>query len=491
MSGTLSRPLNQSRVLLSHHWPLSRQRPQMFSADEYYLTRDPDAVHPRAVQMPPAQEFDMADALARLPAGWEPEVFIAKVDGYFYFTPRNLAALRCPKILILGDTQHGPASLSMLLRYIQAEPYDIYITDHKRHHLWYFHEAGLRELYWLPGLISLKPPAKDFLQQPFQQAELNQLDWSNATNLIGQIGDMHPRRQRVAEALRAHGLEAFHVGGLPQQDSLKAYALSQASLNISLNGDLNCRVLEIIAAGGLLFSDRLSEAAGLELLLEDGKDYVGFSSIDELWEKLQFYKQNPALAQACRESGAQRYQNEYRPELMQLQLERIINQQAVEPRYSLQSLVRLRHCQGKTPLSWERLRLYEVVQELHRQWEQVSLVLDMRLGMIAAEDFLDLPRLQLCLLQSQQRNLSAFRSYLQASGQQARVHFSEHEIPGDCNVLVIAQCSTNLLAHLVNQRLVLISNDVQGWESCLAADQRWQPYWRNLGSGWFMIDFTQ
>ena len=73
---------------------------------------------------------------------------------------------------------------------------------------------------------------------------------------------------------------------MPQADSFKAFTLSNISLNISLNGDLNLRNFEILSAKSFLLTDKLSDESGLSLLLENGKDYESYSSIDELIEKL-------------------------------------------------------------------------------------------------------------------------------------------------------------------------------------------------------------
>ncbi len=97
---------------------------------------------------------------------WKPDIFIAKVDSFFNVVPRNIQALDCIKILILGDTQHGIKPLEKMIEYAQSEPYDFYISDHKRHHLWYYHLAKIKNLFWLPGLF-LNPPSGNLTTQNF------------------------------------------------------------------------------------------------------------------------------------------------------------------------------------------------------------------------------------------------------------------------------------------------------------------------------------
>jgi len=79
-----------------------------------------------------------------------------------------------PKILILGDTQHGVKPLERMIEYAKSEEYDFYITDHKRHHLWYYYLARIPNLYWLPGLF-LNPPQGDLKSLTLRILPLNQI----------------------------------------------------------------------------------------------------------------------------------------------------------------------------------------------------------------------------------------------------------------------------------------------------------------------------
>ena len=93
--------------------------------------------HPKVINVPFGAQIKMDQVLQKL-RNWEPDLFIAKVDAYQNIVPIHIDALQCPKILILGDTQHGEEPLQRMLKYAQQEKYDFYITDHKKHHLWYY-----------------------------------------------------------------------------------------------------------------------------------------------------------------------------------------------------------------------------------------------------------------------------------------------------------------------------------------------------------------
>lgn len=58
-----------------------------------------------------------------------------------------------------------------MIEYAKSEKYDFYITDHKRHHLWYYYLARIPNLYWLPGLF-LNPPQGDLKTIDFEDSTI-------------------------------------------------------------------------------------------------------------------------------------------------------------------------------------------------------------------------------------------------------------------------------------------------------------------------------
>src|SRR5215467_9325982 len=52
-------------------------------------------------------EYDAADYIATLPAPFnDPTLIICNYAAGCRSTPRNLASVKCPKVLLLGDTHH-------------------------------------------------------------------------------------------------------------------------------------------------------------------------------------------------------------------------------------------------------------------------------------------------------------------------------------------------------------------------------------------------
>jgi len=328
--------------------------------------------------------YDLAAVAARLPAAQRPELIVIKADATNRNWPRNLQAFSCPKVLILGDTQHLTEPLRRLLDYAQAERFDFILSDHDRHHLHFFRKAGFRNVHWLPCLT----------WRPYWR-EVPQTASGHHLVFVGQTGRFHPYRTWLLGELRRRGLP-LQVQRLPQERAADAYAAAAAALNCSLNGDLNLRVMEILGAGGLLLTDRLSAAAGLDRLLRDGEDYAAYGSPDELEEKARYFLAEPEAALAMRRKGRARAAADYGPEAMIAAFYDLVFDGRERDAFRLDDEVR--HQAPALPRASliARAAVYELVQDFHRSAASVTAFLpDDDAGRAAALDLSDLVRLRL------------------------------------------------------------------------------------------------
>lgn len=244
----------------------------------------------------PKGGYDLAAVAARLPADQQPDVVACLVDSSRASLPRNLAAFRCPKVLLVADTHHLSSPLLTLLRYASTERYDRVVLLYDRHHAAFFRTAGVGPLYWFPGLTF--PHEDAVLAAPAANAPR-----CPDIAFVGQAGRHHPRRARLLDALTDAGLP-LRQRPLAQREALAHYGGSLLGFNASLNGDLNLRVFEILAAGGLLITDRLAPDSGLDLLLADGRDCVLYGSPGELVEKVAHHLAHPQAAAGLAAAGA-------------------------------------------------------------------------------------------------------------------------------------------------------------------------------------------
>ena len=362
-------------------------RQPLFSSEEIFCGPDTDArAAAGRVQAlrTPAGSFDVRDVLRALPASQQPEIVIVKADATGRNFPRNLAALRCPKVLLVGDTHHMAQPLSTVIEYARSEPFDFIIFDHTRHHARFFAEAGVHPLYWLPAVDY------GYVERQISAAPTHPLTF------VGQVGHHHPWRRAVLAHVKAAGLplETF-TGTLEKTASL--YADSQVTLNVSLNGDLNLRVFESLAAGGFLLTDELSEASGLRLLFEPGRHLDTWRTPGELVEKIQYYLAHPAEAQRLRRAGQAEIRRAHHPVVKLREFYDLVFSGQVNPLYSLaldQEAGRAVVAKA-APAVARRREAYETLQSLHQVSGEVTVFC--REPAVLA-DLANLPRLRFAAL---------------------------------------------------------------------------------------------
>jgi glycosyltransferase involved in cell wall biosynthesis len=354
-------------------------RTPLFSTQEVFCGPDTDASSQdgrvRSIRTEPGS-FDVQEILRQLPAEQQPEVLVVKADATGRNLPRNLAAVKCPRVLLVGDTHHQQHPLSRMIEYARSEPFDFVVFDHTRHHARFFAEAGVKSLHWLPaidyGFVPREPVAKP----------------SHPLTFIGQSGRYHPYRRHVLDKVVMAGLP-LETMTAPLARTAELYADSEITLNISLNGDLNLRVFEALAAGGFLLTDALPDDSGLPQLFEPGKHLVTWKNADELIERIRYYQAHPAESRAIRAAGRAEILRAHHPEVKLREFYDLIYSGRENPRYVLP--VAGMSVTARPTVGSDLVPGYECLQELHRTAESISLYCDdAAVGRVRA--FANLPR---------------------------------------------------------------------------------------------------
>ncbi len=339
----------------TYRWPL-------FSGQEIFCGPDTDTRitdgRVLAVKTPPGV-FDVGIILRQLPADQHPEILIVKADATERNFPRNLAAVNCPKVLLVGDTHHLAEPLGKVIDYARSEPFDFIVFDHTRHHARFFADAGLKALHWLPA-VDYGYVNREVAARP-----------SRPLTFVGQCGKHHPYRRHVLDRLAAAGLPLEILTGSLAQTA-DNYADSQITLNISLNGDLNLRVFEALAAGGFLITDELPAGSGFSLLFKRGEHLETWRDPGELIEKIRYYHAHPAEARRIRLAGQAEIVRAHHPEVKLREFYDLVFNGRENPRYRLETSQRVSSL-GQGGAIAELVPAYEFIQELHRGAEQVTL----------------------------------------------------------------------------------------------------------------------
>jgi hypothetical protein len=317
----------------------------------------------------PVGEYNLAALAAKLPPSQKPDVVVCLVDASWRNLPRGLAAFKCPRVLLVADTHHMRQPLLTMLRYVTSEPFTRTVLLYDRHHASVFQSAGVKNLHWFPGLTF--PHGDEVVRAARQPLSTR----ARQIAFVGQAGGFHPRRARLLDTMRNHGLPVA-VKAVPQADALRHYGGSLLGFNASLNGDMNLRVFEMLAAGTALLTDRLAPAAGLEQLLTDGRAMLTYASPDELAARATHALAQPAETEAIAAAGM-RWFDEHLSESRRREAFKELAFDGVPPAFA-----RFSADETPPPLfagALDRLlpavRFYESVQESHREQERVRIAL--------------------------------------------------------------------------------------------------------------------
>jgi len=198
------------------------------------------------------------------------------------------------------------------------------------------------------------------------------------------------RRTRLIEVLRSAGVPLAAVTGT-REVSAEVYAESIASFNASLNGDLNMRVFEVLAAGGCLLTDRLALESGLGLLFDEGTHYFGYDSPEELIEKAGYLLQNPEQALTAARAGNAAFVQSMLPARRAADLLAWVFHDRLDNLYRVPAQV---GPSEPTVALMDRLRIYEALQQVHLEKERPRILFDPAVPQIYRSDAADLLRLE-------------------------------------------------------------------------------------------------
>jgi hypothetical protein len=385
-------------------------RRPMVSEDEVLagpkFENETEAGRVRAVRLQPGA-FDMARLAESLGPGRAPDGCVVQVNRSGQTVARSLHALAGPKVLAVGDTHHMPNPLSYMLTYAQGEPFDAVMLEFNRQHAHWFVEAGYENVRWLP-LFSVNPRPRDVVQRI-----------TLGVAMIGALGDHHPQRRRIVEALRAAGLPVA-AATLNQDAAADAYATTAVSLNVSLNGDLNLRIVEALSAGACLLTDRLAPQAGLDLLFEADRDLIVFDDADAAVDAARALLGDPGHTLSIRRAGRARALAEHGPGDKIAALHAILDGRDHDDRFALRHEPRcLRPVIGLDAVL-RRVRVYEAVQEAHRVQPRLRAAIGPGVDPLIAGDLADLPRLDIVLLADAARD-AVQDEHLRADGVADRI----------------------------------------------------------------------
>lgn len=188
-----------------------------------------------------------------------------------------------------------------------------------------------------------------------------------------------------------------------------------------------------MAAGGFLFTDRLSSQAGLERLFRRGVDYVDYEDPDDLLDKLRYYLTYPGECRKIARAGQKTYLERHAPKQRVNDLLEFVHGKSIGSLYNNDLRAIDRGDKFGENLE-ERICLYEFLQNLSRQNERVNVVADPAIGARAIADLVDLPRFKIKVTEPAEP--SHIRKSLSSLGVLNQIEFiGNQQIDGDIQLM--------------------------------------------------------
>jgi hypothetical protein len=324
-----------------------------------------------------AYDLEVVLKQQRLPIRYD--LLVVSSDSSGINHPLNLDFAGCPKVLFLGDTHHLARPVRRLLHYARHAGFDYIAVGYNRQHMHWFTEAGFR-VAWFPGL------PVDHIPRPLRFPRHQRVCF------FGQSGRFHLRRRRLLDAIESAGVPLQRTQG-PRAQGADLYASSTVSFNASLNGDLNLRNFEILSAGGCLLTDRLGSESGLELLLQEDRDFFAYGTQEELVDIARYLLERPDAAITVARAGHEKFVDSMLPQRRASQLLSWVLEGRIDSMFAPRP-----RSQGNGAISLvERADIYDRVQELHRTIESPRVLIAPDVPEIIAADIRDLARLRITI----------------------------------------------------------------------------------------------
>ncbi|MGD1909663.1 MAG: glycosyltransferase [Rivularia sp. (in: cyanobacteria)] len=351
----------------------------------------PEAVKAGKAIAVPKGEFSTDIILDQLPSNFSPD-FVQLTARNMSFIPRGLEKFTCPKVMKIGDTFHlGDGSLTSIVEYCKLFQCDYHWSYQGIQHLHFFVEAGLKNVFWLPGT----PVINHYIPQKQE---------SKSYDIIfrGSQSKQHVYRSRLLKFLENSGIN-IDVSRKPYIESLEDYTKSRIVFNCGLNSDSNRRIFEVLMAGGFLLTDRLSLQSGLFSIFQEGVHLECYGDENELLQKIDFYLNNPEKAEQIAFSGHRRLIDYYNQQAVWQKLYRYVLHGEIEAPFRLEHDKRVLHLENlpRNDKAFDiRLKTYELIQEIHRLNSRIKLLYWKGANKQLLSDLADLPRLDITYVNS-------------------------------------------------------------------------------------------
>ncbi len=248
---------------------------------------------------------------------FEPDVLICWVDAY-YNGLYNLKKFKGLKVFLPGDTHHMMNPVRVMIDFCKKEKYDFILHSDARSVDLFRNLRNIKH-YLLGGItanVKVIPPNAQPLKKILH---------------VGQTGKFHIKRSHYIHNLKKLKLEINDIR-VAHNKVFDFYNKYFATLNITLNGDFNARFSYVMAAGGVLISDKLSVKNQQSRIFSDD-ELLTFSSLNEAYSLIKKLLNDDELRYKIAQKAQKKFLETLSQEVIHEQFWNALNNLKVEKMY--------------------------------------------------------------------------------------------------------------------------------------------------------------
>ena len=178
-------------------------------------------------------------------------------------------------VAIIGDTHHGSHSLSRLILWLKKEKIKKVALKQTCHHKQIFEDMGF-----------------DTVQLPFYGLNLKHIKPNKnpigRVLFFGSITATHGKRTDLIRYLIRNEVPLDIMRG-SREKTFTGYNIYSISLNMPLNRDVNYRIYEIMASGGLCITEELHSITKESQIARSGENIATYTSKKDCLELIKMY----------------------------------------------------------------------------------------------------------------------------------------------------------------------------------------------------------
>jgi len=297
----------------------------------------------------------------------------------------NIEGISIPKFFVIADTHFNFLMVKDAIDYLKKEIYDGVLTYAKPEHGRFFWEKNIKTFFW--------PWVKT---NAFVEGEKYSREF-DVVYIGHRVSSANIRANNmllyVESKCRSNNIKFQFFQHTGYENYLKILKQVRISICCTSNGQFTPQIYLMMQSGSLCLLDRPSNLSFINKFFVEGIHYVGWSSFEELFQKILYYNVHSdevaIIAEAGKKVASQCFlsYHEYSfiEKMKKMSFDNMID------KYGIKKLI------NNTNILDDgfRFEIYDVVQILHQYYESVGVVIVGERLKSLVNDFIDLPRVEI------------------------------------------------------------------------------------------------